>query len=515
MPVKRTLDMMNQRYNDNKYVTLAISLFTLPYLSDSSAYPYAYGNSHNRYIHSIDGTRTSVGVVHLPRVVDKYGYSFVFDCDGEDATNIDTLVEISKLPFIQNTLKDTRLWLTSFENEIVVATNPVGEPVVKDRNVGICYTFIGKGIGPFQWTPKEVYHNCSFLGKFSNCGMCKRYHPHYPCTATTMLKKKLGKSGWDRLYPESMRNNYNFLFYQYTECLDREERSDLHRKLSKDCRTCGYTFLPPSTMIREFQESFIFLDDVDFNEGIENLSKRSQRSKDAAVTRKHLKICENECMHFLDCTQLTKPLYGAPTKCQQKGVWGYGVKGPFKKEHVHAMLDKFMSEPGRRSWEEVSFIAQNGGVSTHIFGYEIELRGMTQDMKNVEFSRVGTQTWKTYSFDDAMTLLTTPWRDGKSYVYPEIRHNCENLGKEQMLLYVEACHHDESPSRYPIEYVEVSNVSARLGHFRYGYYTLKSGYSQSACGMGSWWPIPQFLMQNGDLLAMVREQSAEWEAVRV
>ena len=217
------------------------------------------------------------------------------------------------------------------------------------------------------------------------------------------------------------------------------DKEDFCKFLEKEAGQHNWKFNKPGNYVGSFSPAPCELHNFDYALDSPKVPTGCSISAHAGwSTRRALVRCEKECCFFKYCNDIET--YKASAKhCQS-------ANGPYDEKVVEEIYRREV-KAHNVDVEKVSFIAYNGGVTTGLFGYEMELRGMDDNMQDVVFTRYEKRAdWntRTYSYEDAVTILHTPWRENGVYHYPRITkpEDVILMPEDILHLYMEICQHD-------------------------------------------------------------------------
>lgn len=239
----------------------------------------------------------------------------------------------------------------------------------------------------------------------------------------------------------------------FMEQIDTDEKDDL-QKLDKFLRRQGngssWVYVPPhltddNDLISKGNKRPALRCAVDHDfTCVEEVQRRySERSIQAAGTRRAVKRCEDECILYPSCDWSTKPYYSAPFSCQNRNHGGYYAgKGPYTLEEIRNNV-----KLPTASREMVSLFAHNGSLITKIFGHRMHLRRVDLYRGNVEFMPSDQRKYnasKNFTFEDALKLCKIPFRVEGTYKYPKFHEPERLMDDDELRLYSICCEYNET-----------------------------------------------------------------------
>ena len=274
------------------------------------------------------------------------------------------------------------------------------------------------------WSYAELHDMCFNIEKLaSNCQHCDDRDICFIACIETWAAET-GKPGitW------KIRDSESGGLFADVDVEEKDEVAELMKRLEKFTAKSAWQFISPLHCIDEaFSPRLLEIDELNFDlKTIEdNRKTRSERSQNAAATRRALKRCKNECWYNTLCVLNERPYYGRPAKCQEGRAYNsFSHGGPYTERQMYAAAQDFWENlkadnPNVFSPEQIAYIAYNAGRSTWIYGCEYTLGRMTEKMDMVEFYNPTQRKPNLYvTFDDARLLCTTPYYHRGSYEYP-------------------------------------------------------------------------------------------------
>lgn len=397
-----------------RYVTLALSSSDKMLGPDMSGYGY--------------------GKEYRLQYVGRNGACLVFDAgDREIERNMSS---VAKTSFVK-ALFGSRFWLTGFSDKVVVAHDIVGISGLENPPIHFGHVRDRKY---FSWSEMHLYKYCLNVAKFSHCFACESAEDIVPCVRN---KIEQAMKELDVAAPfEEVKNDGSCSDALYDE-------KELERFLQKTSATFGWTYVKPGNMAAPFAPKLSRAIDIHMDDVESNLGEARARWELGKKTTVAVKRCEEECYICDWCNGCSKPYHSTPLTCQTGNNYMSGsLCGPFSEEEFNEAYRVARLEMCARPEYEIRQIACNSGISTWIFGYELELCKMAPNLRDVQFVRPTTMERFTFSFKDAMTLLHTPYRDGKDhldgrrYQYPGMQEIQAKMSELALNTYTEACQYD-------------------------------------------------------------------------
>lgn len=235
----------------------------------------------------------------------------------------------------------------------------------------------------------------------------------------------------------------------------QEETQDVYAFLEDLSKNSEWEFVRPChTHADPFLPAFRCIDDICFEDVDYARERNSRRSRNAARAKNARIRCKKECFFHEYCRMNSKK-YCSAQDCQDPDQTPYGleVTGPFSEHDILAAFEKFWEAvPDRRTPDEISLIAKNSGMTTHIFGHTLVMGRMDADLRRVVFYRPQTLEKRYFSFEDAVLLCKTPFRRcGGCFLYPgnwafsEEKHHLVTPDRAmtamELFTYAEICQH--------------------------------------------------------------------------
>lgn len=417
-----------------------------------------------------------------------------------------TASHVSTASFIRG-LFGPNFWITAFRDKVVVGDRLVStEGTLQPMHPPIRFGRVQRG-RLFSWSRLELENFCLNLAQFSNCFSCE-YAGDFAACIQFKASNALEDLGVERPNAEHKWNGF------YDNLLYCDE--DLEKYLGTESKKDGWTFIKPGNFSGAFSNRLIRAIDVDIETAEDSLVD-ARRNREAGVqTIAAAKRCKEECYIYANCSGCTKPYYGTPHRCQTGTEYmQHDHKGPFTEDEFNLAYRLFREEINARPEHEIRFIAYNAGVSTWILGYELELCKMESNLRDVQFVRPTTMDRFTFSYEDALLLLSTPYRDGKVYSKPDVSRVEKKMSEKALNTYTEVCQYNYGKdyvtwwrSVYATPYIRnagwypgIDSISLILkpGHS----FDLDSvGHAFSVLGY-HWRPLPPVVYSR---LTVVREQ---------
>jgi len=227
----------------------------------------------------------------------------------------------------------------------------------------------------------------------------------------------------------------------------------------------GYSYIPPCKtqscgvkIPRNVAPLFRPAESCYLSKVDENKEARSERSRRAAATRKHTKVCHAECCLKDQCDWLEKR-YIRASFCQtgnsanEYGRTGHSRAhlGPYTDEKIMESYNHWWNamEKGSVDIEKISYMAYHAGNITNAFGFELRLGGMDSHMNHVQFFREQ-RPWEDmfYTYDDAVKLMKTPFRQDGGYHKMFADPPPRLMTRDELIVYAEARRHKSTLETY-------------------------------------------------------------------
>lgn len=381
----------------------------------------------------------------------------------DEKYDLSFLERVMDVPFLQTNdfveMGDV-LWFIQRAEGVVVAGDT---SLILSANRG----GIGHGFGVLKlvderwvkkiWTYAEVFHNCFNLEKIgSNCGDCE-------LRGASCFFSVLPELGCpDNLVPLK-QNNASILAIS---SLDVAE--DIKPYLKKVSARTPWELVSPKTATgMEFTSSRLTVANLSMWSIPSRKKELSARARMAAASRKAVHVCKATCVFYPRCPMAEPPYRGAPAECQDdidtggQRTWRYNainrdVPGPFDQAQLDDSAESYWRDLPRGPRENMELIAYNSGISIWLYGYEMVLGKMDENLMLVEFyrpSRLKPEV-KTFSFEDAVLLCTTPYQQRGKYVMPyggegsEFKQPPRPMTDVERHTYMEVCQHGYLNNRY-------------------------------------------------------------------
>ena len=445
----------------------------------------------------------------------KNGACLVFGTGGMSPASV--MSSVAVIPFVRELL-GSDFWLTGFKDKVVAAHDIVGKS--RRENPPIHFGCV-RNEKFVSWSEMRLDKFCLNVAKFSNCYACDGADDLVPC-----VRNKLEQA------MEEMGINIPFATHwieeDATEALYNED--DMERYLRSESKKAGWTYIKPGNLVEPFTPKLASVLDIYMDEAEEKLQEGRERWERGKETTAAVKRCEDECYVHAYCSGPCKPYHGLPSHCQKGTSYMRGsLTGPYSEEEINETYRVIRERINARPEHEIRQIAAYGGTSTWIFGYELELCKMDSDLRNVQFVRPTTMKRFTYSYEDAMTLLHTPYRHGKEYEYPGdgmrrieghgLQYIEAKMSEKSLNIYMEACQYDSAkeystwyPGCYATPYIRYLKWNIFRDTFNL---VLKPGYSFTLDHVGqtylimerNWCPLPSIAKENLEMLRAARGEA--------
>jgi hypothetical protein len=177
--------------------------------------------------------------------------------------------------------------------------------------------------------------------------------------------------------------------------------------------------------------------------------ERRERSQKAAETKKHLKICHDECVLYDHCKWIQGKYRRGAFHCQDPAAtYKYPHRpgtGPYTAEMLKTAQTN-MLESANAVWlprKHISLIVANSGLQTRLLGPKLRLVGLQPDMKTVKFREQYTPyTEHSLTFEDAVDVCRLPFWYAGRYLDSGFREPAVELSDYELMLYFEICQQD-------------------------------------------------------------------------
>lgn len=415
---------------------------------------------------------------------------------------------IQEIPFVAGLFRN-KYWVTFFGDAAFVDDAPLATTLHANTARVAKPTHFGlkNGAHTFFWSIDELKRQCCQLEQFSNCEGCRGARHLGGCTGVNVVRwarKNDVFHGWVRFNVNKSDDMY------YTGNMDSI--------LRRQSRSPGLKFVSPGTIAGPFQCKLMFFNEVDPKSIEHGLSKVKERRVEAQNTSIAVARCEAECYLYGYCGLSQKPYYGQPYRCQTGKSYWCNVPGPFTEYEIAEAMKREIASRNPRPRQEVAYIAALAGSVTSIFGYDLTLRKMDPTLRNVEFIHARSGKEYTYSYEDAMEIITAKYYSSYGYTGFSLRpHDVKPMSDEAYLLYAELCQADEmrvsagwGHSYQPITYI---SWDARYSEYfdigvRCNYGTRIRDIRDAAKTFQGWSSMPK-LATDGQLRAVRAEADRE------
>lgn len=365
----------------------------------------------------------------------QFGANLVFTAKHDDGDRL--AKEAMESPLVQRAY-GRPIWGTYGESKLVVGPLPVGRLSKSYSQHGIDKFYLMSPDGFFSWGIGSVASRCMRMeAVIGCCNMCE--HMQGNSCAVELLRIAAQKDGVDiSKYdnPEYVGDRMMPELFDY---------DDTVAYLRKFAREFGWTYISPGCLHSPGDAMPAQADEFNFSHdyAIRCRDEARDRAEFAAETRRWAARCKKECEIYNSCSWCETPYHGRPTRCWTES----DLRGPFTEDEIHAVYAAFRRDQCALSDEQLSYLVACGGAETRIFGRTMRLRKANRNMRDVDFFLTTNKEVVTYSFEDAMTLLHTPYRDGGDYVYPVHPQKRERawgavLDEDRLDIYTEICRHE-------------------------------------------------------------------------
>lgn len=354
--------------------------------------------------------------------------------------DVDYLRQVMDAPFIPTLVNPNGpIWFEQLRKHIVVTEQMSFLRRVSKGAMGQGIGLLEKKNGKWEktvWEYFDLYKHCFNLEKVaSNCVDCvENNRGCFLYTATSMCNEQ----GLPvPVFPPEEEDS--------EPVIDTMETEDIGAFCTAVSKGTRWEYVSPRDANDDpFSPMLLNIEELEFHHVEANREKRHDTAVKSAATRKAVKICEKECCYHQYCSLSTKPYNGIPQECQAGSSYvSLSVGGPYTEEQFNDSFKQFWDCLPHIDRRKVELIAQNGGLITNLYGRELMLQRMSEDMDAVDFLWVGSGDTLRVDFEEAVLLCTTPFFSGKKYVYP----GWEDAGPmpdELFHTYVEICQHDET-----------------------------------------------------------------------
>lgn len=352
--------------------------------------------------------------------------ALVFETEKNDYRE---LLRVMQDPHVEQVIEAKHRWFVQHPGKIVVGTFPVFEALSKHLastpRGGVGYTCGGFCENHRVWTYQELADRCVLLDRITNnCELCT-------ISAAECMSERLGVP----------------TFTERTKLEDLQDEDNLSPRgnavaafIKHAFRDSKWEYVSPRACSGDaFGTRIQPINSIDFKEVVTSRHRDAERARNAANTRAALRRCKSECMFYEYCGAVAKPYYGLPVRCQQeKGE----ANGPYRTASILEALHWFLERSGLggRTQEDVALIALNAGLETRLpDGCIWVLERFAPDFRGVEFSSRRATLVHTFSWDETLRLLHTPYRTGNEYVYPTVQKPSRLMREDELMIYIELC----------------------------------------------------------------------------
>lgn len=423
-----------------------------------------------------------------------------------DVHPVKVMSSVAKTSFVHELFGPT-FWFTGYRDKVVVAYGVVGERNRENPPISFGFVQCGK---LFCWPETQIVHTCMKLESFVGCYACPSEDSFGACVEEN-AKKLLAQDGVSGPFPEDGDG---------ADVLTDDE--DIEYFLQTRAPKAGWTYIKPGLFSGPYETKLSFAPEINMGDARCNLEAARDRWELGKKTIAAKKICKEKCYLADWCSALEKPYFSAPTRCQEEG--SHSEHGPYQEDEIREVFRLFREEINARPQEEIVQVAGNSGVSTYIFGYELQLCKMAPNLRDVEFVRPFSMLRETYSYEDAMTLLHTPYRYRDCdkvirYGKPEMLRVEVRMSETELDIYTQLCQYTEAKTyctRYPGRFACPLIKTVRWRPELDFYMTLKPGWdtqvhhlAQIGPIVGNWKVVPGVVSDNWELLRDVREPAGQ------
>jgi len=319
-----------------------------------------------------------------------------------------------------NALFAPPVWYEQHPSGIVVSTMPttinsvaMAAQQAPDMQIGVT---LGAEVSQrFQWSYAELEKKCQQLERLVGCQDCP-----YKGKECAAFITSVGAG--------EVRTHQDF---QDFDVIDEYLRSALSSDLT-------WRYVPPNQLRRNpfTKRTFIEVGDLSFDFVESRREDAQERATKSAETRRWRTRCQ-QCVFAHYCPGMT----------DRRCSWGLRecfennpVSGPFTQQELDAYLETY---PFALSRDKVEFLVRNSGVTrTRLFGGTYQLSRLeAPSSTNVIWERVGRSSgppFLSFSFEDTMRIIRTPYRHERAYRYPKTYEGVA-LTNEQLHLYAAVC----------------------------------------------------------------------------
>lgn len=379
---------------------------------------------------------------------DRDGLCLVFGPPGNNTpNNIDYLKRIMAIPFLPQLIDPHGpIWFQQMRKHVVISNHLEGAFRVSQAEAGAGLGLLQKQNGvwvPSVWPYFDLFHHCFNLEKVaSNCADC--INDGTECVCYCVQSQAHEQKVKAPTLP--IENERGLL-------IDDLEPDEIIRLCKKISRNSAWEFVhPKDTNYFAFAPTLLQIEELFFDEVDQNREERRERAARAVATRRAVKRCKAECSFEGHCKWCVRPYHGRPLECQEGSRYGHlSVQGPYSMEQFTDAFQRYWESLPHIDRRKVELIARNAGLSTWVFGHELVLSKMNKEMDAVEFIRPTTGDVRLVDFEEAVMLCTTPYRDGKEYVYPSKSGSWREefwnadvppMPDEEFFAYIEVCVND-------------------------------------------------------------------------
>lgn len=435
------------------------------------------------------------------------GACLVFGTGGMAPERI--MSSVARTPFVLE-LFGTNFWLTGFKDKVVVADDIVGKSRRENPPIHFGCVRNGKFI---SWSEMRLDKYCLNIAKFSDCFACPEAENVITCVRRK-VEHAMRDMGIDDPFEEWENDGCS------SDAL--YDDNDMEHYLCSMSKKSGWTYIKPGNFSEPFTGRLNHVLHVYMDDAEEKLKEGRERWELGKKTSAAIKRCENECYIQGYCSGPCKPYYSTPHNCQTGAGYGRSdILGPFSEEEFNAAFRVAREKMGARPEHEIRQIAANAGISTWIFGHELMLCKMASNLRDVQFVRPTTMKRFTYTYEDAMTLLHTPYRHRRTYEYAGMQRIEAEMSEKSLNIYTEACQYDYAreyncywPGRAVTPYVQYLGWNVFSGNLSL---VLKPGWTLSLTHVAQahevmercWRPVPSIVNRNLDVLKELRARAEQ------
>ena len=431
------------------------------------------------------GTRDEFRGIDLGKDSQEYTHKYAFVVDANEDEPDTAFAQLSQEPLFHRLLGSV-LFGWQDADQLVISSKPdmLPELLFADPKGFLrMHTRTGE---ISKLSIRELQRTCISTIKFGvGCNGCPKYVPTLPgsCYLRQVITcaKKLNWHARMLVPPERVPAD-DFQPDALNAFIIRAVKRDY--KLSN-----GYCYLSPTLaredlitpkrdvgaipLLRYYDTCFVGTQEIDKERRL-----TSDRSVAAARTKKLEKDCRENCI-FAPCPRFanrSNRSWVSGCREEEESVFA----GPFSKERIANVYHNWMKGfTKRRSDKELSLIAYHAGRITRVFGHSMILSGFDEALENVKFITCRNEHAMYFTFEDAIEILKTPWRNGDDYENMSCCLDPPVMEEEDVWCYAEIHQHTETPGYSTIwGWVRPRILSVEWGGYSTFVITPHAGYNQ-------------------------------------